>query len=107
MTDINTQAYDIPKTCKAGVVINDGPDFHVEVQDVDVPEPGTSRKQQTHNLMAVDPVEQDLQMSSSSSMRPVSACPIYTSCSTTGRYPKCQTWVQNAPAMKVKDDTEH
>ena len=32
--------FDIPKTCKAGVVVNEGPDFHVEVQDVEVPTPG-------------------------------------------------------------------
>lgn len=32
--------FDIPKTCKAGVVMNEGPDFFVEVQDVDVPTPG-------------------------------------------------------------------
>ncbi|GAB7325233.1 hypothetical protein MBLNU13_g09301t1 [Cladosporium sp. NU13] len=31
---------DIPKQCKAGVVVNEGPDFRVEVQMVDVPEPG-------------------------------------------------------------------
>lgn len=31
---------EIPKTCKAGVVVNEGPDFRVEVQDVEVPEPG-------------------------------------------------------------------
>ncbi|RDW72805.1 alcohol dehydrogenase-2 [Coleophoma cylindrospora] len=30
---------EIPKKCKAGVVINEGPMFHVEVQMVDVPEP--------------------------------------------------------------------
>ena len=30
--------FDIPKTCKAGVVVNEGPDFRVEVQDVPVPE---------------------------------------------------------------------
>lgn len=30
---------EIPKTGKAGVVVNEGPDFHVEVQDVEVPEP--------------------------------------------------------------------
>ena len=35
-----SQAYEIPKTCKAGVVINEGPHFYIEVQDVDVPEPG-------------------------------------------------------------------
>ena len=33
---------EIPKTCKAGVVVNPGPDFHLEVQDVDVPQPGMS-----------------------------------------------------------------
>lgn len=35
------KTYDIPKKCKAGVVVNEGPDFHVEVQEVDVPEIGT------------------------------------------------------------------
>ena len=33
---------EIPKKCKAGVVVNPGPDFHLEVEDVDVPEPGKS-----------------------------------------------------------------
>jgi hypothetical protein len=32
----------IPKKGKAGVVVNEGPDFHIEVQEVDVPEPGES-----------------------------------------------------------------
>lgn len=32
--------FEIPKTCKAGVVMNEGPDFYVEVQDVEVPIPG-------------------------------------------------------------------
>ncbi|QIX02350.1 hypothetical protein AMS68_007867 [Peltaster fructicola] len=31
---------EIPKKCKAGVVVNEGPDFRIEIQDVDVPEPG-------------------------------------------------------------------
>lgn len=31
---------EIPAQCKAGVVVNEGPDFHVEVQMVPVPEPG-------------------------------------------------------------------
>lgn len=30
---------EIPKKGKAGVCVNEGPDFHIEVQDVDVPEP--------------------------------------------------------------------
>lgn len=29
----------IPKKCKAGVVVNEGPDFKVEIQMVEVPEP--------------------------------------------------------------------
>lgn len=32
--------FDIPKECKAGVVVNEGPNFHVEVQMVPVPDPG-------------------------------------------------------------------
>ncbi|KAJ5701068.1 Polyketide synthase enoylreductase [Penicillium malachiteum] len=35
-----TPIYEIPTHCKAGVVVNEGPDFHVEVQSVPVPEPG-------------------------------------------------------------------
>lgn len=38
MTDV-----EIPKQCKAGVVVNEGPDFRVEVQMVDVPEPGNNK----------------------------------------------------------------
>ncbi|KAH6625683.1 chloride channel [Boeremia exigua] len=40
MADDKVQTFDIPKTCKGGVVVNEGPDFHVEVQDVPTPEPG-------------------------------------------------------------------
>lgn len=29
----------VPQKGKAAVVVNEGPDFHVEVQEVDVPEP--------------------------------------------------------------------
>jgi hypothetical protein len=38
----DAQTYDIPKTGKAGVVSNEGPDFKLEVEDVPVPEPGKS-----------------------------------------------------------------
>jgi hypothetical protein len=34
--------YDIPTHCKAGVVVNEGPDFQVKVEMVPVPEPGAS-----------------------------------------------------------------
>jgi hypothetical protein len=34
------KTYEIPKKCKAGVVVNEGPNFHVEVKEVDVPEIG-------------------------------------------------------------------
>lgn len=40
-----TPTFDIPKECKAGVIVNEGPDFHVEVQMVPVPEPGRSHMQ--------------------------------------------------------------
>lgn len=33
-------APDIPSHCKAGVVVNEGPNFHVQVEDVPVPTPG-------------------------------------------------------------------
>ncbi|KAF2484410.1 chaperonin 10-like protein [Neohortaea acidophila] len=32
-------AEEIPKKCIGGVVVNEGPDFHLEVQEIDVPEP--------------------------------------------------------------------
>jgi len=35
-----TDTYDIPKECKAGVVVNEGPDFRVEVKMVPVPDIG-------------------------------------------------------------------
>lgn len=35
------QTFDVPKKCKAGVVVDEGPNFRVEVQEVDVPEIGT------------------------------------------------------------------
>jgi hypothetical protein len=44
MADEKVQTFEIPKTCKAGVVVNEGPDFHVEVQELPVPEIGSSRK---------------------------------------------------------------
>ncbi|KAK4968745.1 hypothetical protein LTR66_011773 [Elasticomyces elasticus] len=36
----DTSYFKIPKTCRAGCVIDEGPNFRVEVQDVPVPEPG-------------------------------------------------------------------
>ena len=35
-------AEEIPKQGLAGVVVNEGPDFKVEVQKIDVPEPSKS-----------------------------------------------------------------
>lgn len=34
-------SFEIPSECWAGVVINEGPDFSIEVQKVPVPEPGS------------------------------------------------------------------
>jgi hypothetical protein len=45
MADAKT--YEIPKTCKAGVVSNEGPDFKLAVEDVPVPEPG--KRNQHHD----------------------------------------------------------
>jgi hypothetical protein len=39
----NATTTEIPKTCKAGVVVNEGPDFTLEIEDVPVPEPGMFR----------------------------------------------------------------
>ncbi|KAH8802556.1 putative alcohol dehydrogenase [Xylogone sp. PMI_703] len=39
MTALFSTSYNIPKTCKAGVVINEGPNFTVEIEEVPVPEP--------------------------------------------------------------------
>lgn len=50
-TSDGTPHFDIPKECKAGVVVNEGPDFHVEVQMVPVPEPGMS-PHRSHPLKA-------------------------------------------------------
>ncbi|KAI1847552.1 hypothetical protein JX266_006404 [Neoarthrinium moseri] len=41
MGDIKeTPEFDIPKECIAGVVVNEGPDFHIEVRNVPVPDIG-------------------------------------------------------------------
>lgn len=32
--------FSIPRTCKAGVMHNEGPDFYVKVEEVEVPSPG-------------------------------------------------------------------
>jgi hypothetical protein len=39
---VETKSPEIPKTCKAGCVVNPGPNFTVEVVDVKVPTPGMS-----------------------------------------------------------------
>lgn len=39
-SNTETLQFGIPALCKAGVVVNEGPDFRVEVQMVPVPEPG-------------------------------------------------------------------
>ena len=43
--------FTIPKECKAGVVVNEGPDFHVEVQMVPVPEPGSIYSYIFHSIL--------------------------------------------------------
>lgn len=43
----------IPKTCKAGVVLNEGPDFTVGIDNVAVPEPGTIWRPQASSVTRV------------------------------------------------------
>ncbi|KAH7087716.1 chaperonin 10-like protein [Paraphoma chrysanthemicola] len=42
MAEEKIQTFNIPKTCKGGVVVNEGPNFRIEVQEVPVPEIGPS-----------------------------------------------------------------
>lgn len=37
---MSTPSFDIPKECKTSVVVDEGPNFHVEVKTVPVPEIG-------------------------------------------------------------------
>ena len=46
MTTTNGET-EIPKTCKAGVVENEGPDFKLVVEDVPTPEPGKTATRST------------------------------------------------------------
>jgi hypothetical protein len=48
MAEDKTPMFDIPKECKAGVVVNEGPDFRVEVQMVPVPEISVFLSRLTH-----------------------------------------------------------
>jgi len=40
--------FDIPKECKAGVVCDEGPNFHMKVEMVPVPEPGMTLLRECH-----------------------------------------------------------
>jgi len=48
MADTKEQVFEVPKVCKAGVVVNEGPDFRVEVQEVPVPEISMSAHSTSH-----------------------------------------------------------
>ena len=39
-TEVGGPVVEIPATCKAGVVIDEGPNFKVAIEDVPVPKPG-------------------------------------------------------------------
>lgn len=45
-------AVDIPKKGLAGVVVNEGPEFRIEVQEVDVPEPSELLQTDCKNQIA-------------------------------------------------------
>lgn len=38
--EVSSHDFQIPSHCKAGVVVNEGPNFEVKVEMVPVPEPG-------------------------------------------------------------------
>lgn len=45
--------FDIPKECKAGVVVDEGPNFRVEVQMVPVPEIGRPYLQHSEHFKLI------------------------------------------------------
>jgi len=83
--------FEIPKKGKAAVVVNEGPDFRVEVQEVDVPEPSKSlsflyypsfgKTELSQSQAATDTMRpiQRTTRSCSSSTAPACACPTSTS----------------------------
>lgn len=82
--------FDIPKTCKAGVVHNPGPDFKVVVEDVPVPEPGLSPHSVVASAVANHIAHQQAPTTSSSaSMQREYATPTCTTCSKTSPCPRC------------------
>ena len=48
-----SKAEDIPKKGKGGVVVNEGKDFHVEVQEIDVPECSKRSKRDALSLCLI------------------------------------------------------
>lgn len=53
----NGVEYEIPKECLAGVVVNEGPDFRVEVQKVPVPEIGMHAQPGAHTWLPPPPTQ--------------------------------------------------
>jgi hypothetical protein len=54
-SNMDAKIYDIPTHCKAGVVVNEGPDFQVKVEMVPVPEPGVSLPPRRHKKLTGRP----------------------------------------------------
>jgi len=50
MTTDNTTKVEIPKKCLAAVLVNKGPGFSIEIEEVDVPEPGTQTMSLSRHL---------------------------------------------------------
>jgi hypothetical protein len=51
MAEVETPT--IPKTCKAGCVVDNGPNFRVEVVDVPVPEPGNAESTPSWDIPSI------------------------------------------------------
>lgn len=72
---------EIPKKGLGGVVVNEGPNFDVEVRyDLDVPEPRKHFNTRTMEIAAYSLVKQRTTSSSSASIALESVCPMCITC---------------------------
>ena len=57
VADVARTEPQIPKMCKAGVVVNEGPNFSMKVEEVPVPEPGKYMSWRRDRLVQTLPQE--------------------------------------------------
>lgn len=70
---------DIPKEGWAGVVVNEGPDFKVEVQKLPVPEPSKCLAVFDRDMLTLVCVQRTMSFLSNSTS-PAYACQTFTTC---------------------------